>query len=356
MMNIDCFYKKLPQPIDKNTVFCLYARNGLFKLAQNIKKNNPKKSKFLIPSYSCGDEIETLIRAGFNTVSYGINNDLQIDIDDLQNKLSEDAAGILIVHYFGFPQKKIASIKKLADKSNCFLIEDCAHALGSSFNNIPLGKYGHGAIFSLRKFISIPHGGAVIINNHKLKGVDLIKPSDEAANLDQLVFLNQKYKFFKPGTPIEEIYAGLGLKINSHHGPRLDDFGGYELGISDQAKLMIYKHDWKENVNNRRKCFKKYLKLAKEIDSDDFRPMFKQLDSGVVPLSFPVIVNNSLEFHEKLKRLNWDNSIPFWSYFHKYIDWSLYPQAAELKKRIICFPLNNFDYIFLKKTILSIVK
>ena len=355
--NVNSFYKKLPKPINKNTIFCSYARNGLFKLAKKIKEIDTHKNNVLVPAYSCGDEIQSLLDAGLKIKVYNIKRSLQIDVNDLKSKIDRSICAILITHYFGFPQKEVNKIKDIADSYGIFLIEDCAHTLGGSFNNKLLGEYGHASVFSLRKMVKVPSGGAVLINDQRLNNLTFTKPSKQANDFDLLVFLGQKKNLFKPGTSIEEIYEKCGLKKKSHYGPRLEEFGGYDLGISSISKKYINQSNWSKDLKIRLSNFNSYLNMAKNINNQKFKPLFNKIEAGTIPLSFPVLVKDSKDFYQKLKIHKWTDSVPFWSYFHDQIDWDIYPISNKLKKQIISFPLNKkINFNLLKNLILLIIK
>ena len=66
---------------------------------------------------------------------------------------------------------KIKEIKKICEKYDLFLIEDCAHALGAKYDNKYCGTFGDISFFSFGrdKVISSVYGGMIGINNLKLK-------------------------------------------------------------------------------------------------------------------------------------------------------------------------------------------
>ena len=62
------------------------------------------------------------------------------------------------------------SISKIADKRGLYVIEDCAHALGASFNGSPAGSLGHVAYFSTdhSKVISTSTGGVITTSDPEI--------------------------------------------------------------------------------------------------------------------------------------------------------------------------------------------
>jgi dTDP-4-amino-4,6-dideoxygalactose transaminase len=76
------------------------------------------------------------------------------------------------VHFAGQPAK-MNEIKRIADKNNCYVIEDAAHAIGSIYEDgSPVGncKYSDMTIFSFHpvKTITAAEGGAITTNSKEL--------------------------------------------------------------------------------------------------------------------------------------------------------------------------------------------
>ena len=155
-----------------------------------------KKSKFAISVNSCtaalhlslislglkkGDEIITtpmtfcstinsILIAGYKPIITDINiNTLNIDENLIEKKITKKTKAILIVHFAGLPCN-IKKILQLTKKYNLKLIEDCAHAVESEFENIPTGNFGETGCFSFysNKNITTGEGGMIITNNKKL--------------------------------------------------------------------------------------------------------------------------------------------------------------------------------------------
>ena len=122
----------------------------------------------ILPSYNCGTEIDPILDQKIQIKYYKINRDLTINIDHLVKQIDPKTAAILVIHYLGFPQP-ISEIKKICSTNKIFLIEDCAHAFLSTYQSKNLGSFGDLSVFSIRKTLPIPNGGALVINNEKFK-------------------------------------------------------------------------------------------------------------------------------------------------------------------------------------------
>ena len=83
-------------------------------------------------------------------------------------KSGKKPKAIILVHLYGYPAK-INEILNISNKYDIPIIEDAAEAIGSKYNNQPLGTFGEIGIFSFNgnKIITTSSGGALISQNKK---------------------------------------------------------------------------------------------------------------------------------------------------------------------------------------------
>ena len=62
-----------------------------------------------------------------------------ISIESIKNKITSKTKAIMPVHWGGLPCD-MDEIKKIADENNLIVIEDAAHAFGSSYKNQKIGS------------------------------------------------------------------------------------------------------------------------------------------------------------------------------------------------------------------------
>jgi hypothetical protein len=55
-------------------------------------------STVLVPSYFQGTEIDTLIAAGYKLRFYTIDDNFEVDLSDVEQKLDEDVSALFIIH------------------------------------------------------------------------------------------------------------------------------------------------------------------------------------------------------------------------------------------------------------------
>lgn len=157
----------LPEPLDGgNCTFYFKGRNAIWHAAGALKLL--PGDTILLPSYHCGAELDAILKTGANVDFYRVDRSARIDAAHLESLIREGARAVLITHYFGFPDPRLAEVLALCRARNLFVVEDCAHALYSRSEGELLGTFGNVAAFSLFKSLPAPHGGAVRINDPSL--------------------------------------------------------------------------------------------------------------------------------------------------------------------------------------------
>ncbi len=95
--------------------------------------------------------------------------DGNIDVDDIKKLINKKTKGIIVVHFAGYPCE-MNKIMKISKKYKLKVIEDCAHALGTTINGIHVGNFGDVGVFSFypTKQITTGEGGMLICNNKRI--------------------------------------------------------------------------------------------------------------------------------------------------------------------------------------------
>ena len=95
---------------------------------------------------------------------------LNMDLDDLERKISPNTKVILLVHWGGYPVDldRVKSIQERTQKLYGFkpaVIEDCAHAMGSTYKEKRLGNHGNICAYSFQaiKHITSGDGGMLVV-------------------------------------------------------------------------------------------------------------------------------------------------------------------------------------------------
>ena len=102
-------------------------------------------------------------------------NNLNMDLDDLERKITPKTKVIMVVHWGGYPVD-LDRIKKIQQKTKelygfePIVIEDCAHGIGSTYKGKRLGNHGNLCMFSFQaiKHITAVDGGMLTLPNQDL--------------------------------------------------------------------------------------------------------------------------------------------------------------------------------------------
>ena len=124
----------------------------------------------IVPSFTYVATVQAITATGATPVFCDIHaDDLNIDADDIKQKITRKTKAIITVHYRGFPCD-MDNIGKLAQEHDLFVIEDAAHAFGSSYKGKKIGSFGDIACFSFDpiKNITCGEGGAVVFQDDSL--------------------------------------------------------------------------------------------------------------------------------------------------------------------------------------------
>jgi perosamine synthetase len=143
-------------------------RNGLKHILESLELN--RGDEVIIPAYTLKDLIPIILSLGLKPVPADIDPDtFNIDPGAIIKKITKRTKVILATHIFGAPCR-IDRIMDIAKDRSIFVIEDCAHSLGSEFNGRVTGSFGDAAFFSFEtiKPVNAYGGGMVVTNNEKI--------------------------------------------------------------------------------------------------------------------------------------------------------------------------------------------
>lgn len=140
-------------------------RQALYRVLKGF--NIGPGDEVIIQAFTCIAVPEPILWAGAKPVYADIEaNTYNLDPADVERKIKPTTKAIIVQHTFGIPGQ-IEELKTLAEKHGLALVEDCAHALGQTYQGRSLGTFGDAAILSFGrdKMLSSVFGGAVVSKN-----------------------------------------------------------------------------------------------------------------------------------------------------------------------------------------------
>ena len=205
---------------------------------------------------------------------------------------------IIVVHMAGKPCQ-MDEIVDFCNKKKIFIIEDCAHALGTTFQKKHVGNFGIAGVFSFYPTKQITTGeGGVVVSNHK-KLIERIK-------IIKSIGVNTPPEKRK----IPGVYDVTDLGLNY----RMTDF---------QAALALGQlKRYNKNLLKRRMIAKLYINKIKKIQNIKTEDFNIEHSYFVLQLFFKnkIIRNKILEILKKNHigcSIHYATPVPLMSYYHK---------------------------------------
>lgn len=308
--------------------------------------------EILAPSYNCGSEVDPIIKSGCRISLYKIDKKALVDIADLEANITSRTKAIYVTNFFGF-SPDIEVIRKLCDLKGLVLIEDCALSLFSSHDARKLGTFGDFAIFSFPKTLPVPDGGALVINKAELESSlwDLRKPQWTLILKNILPICKATVLRFLTRHINQSALINIMAGKSAEKRANLDDSiiqkmpGNYfydetinNTSVSNITHYLMAKFSPQEIIQSRRRNYLTYLEALKYADI--LEPLYRELPSGVCPLTFPVIVPKRNRIYSKLIS-EFIAAAPWWAGYHPDIPWDKYPDACFLKDNILALPVHQ---------------
>jgi len=130
--------------------------------------NISPSDEVLVQAFTCVAVPNSVLWAGGKPIYVDVDKTGNIDVADLEKKITPKTKAIIVQHTFGIAAS-IEKIQTIAKEHRLILIEDCAHSLGATVAGKKLGSFGDFAFFSFGrdKVVSSVCGGMVILNNSR---------------------------------------------------------------------------------------------------------------------------------------------------------------------------------------------
>ncbi len=125
-----------------------------------------KGDEVITQSFTFVATVEAIIESRATPVCCDINKTINLDPDELLNKITSKTKAVIAVHMLGYPAN-LKKIKEICSEKGIFLIEDTAWGCGGNINGIPLGNWGDIGTFSFdfAKTITTGEGGMLIFKS-----------------------------------------------------------------------------------------------------------------------------------------------------------------------------------------------
>ena len=271
-----------------------------------------------------------------------------IDIDQIEEKISERTKAISIVHYLGLPVD-MDRIMAIANKYQLKVIEDCALAIGTKYKGKHAGLFGDTGCFSFYpvKHFTTAEGGMILCKNSddsdaferkKAFGVDRTASERKVPGVYEVNMLGYNYR-------MNEIQAAIGIeqinKVNQFLDKRRENYGILEKELSDISEISLF-NSGDEDFESSYYCLS--ILLNQKMSDKRFEIVKDLNELGVgTSVYYPKAIPEFLYYRNK----------------YGYAENS-YPNAAKISNRSIALPvgphLDGDDMLYIAKSLKSVIK
>ena len=164
-VNVKKFEEKFSKYVNSKSSVAVNSGTSALNLA--LSMYDIKNKEVILPSLSFVATANAVVENGGIPKFVDIDEKtLCIDPIKILESISNKTKVILPVHFAGF-SSDLTEISKICKKNKIYLIEDAAHAAGSSYKNKKIGSHGDLVCFSFHpvKNLAMPTGGLISINS-----------------------------------------------------------------------------------------------------------------------------------------------------------------------------------------------
>jgi perosamine synthetase len=140
------------------------ASSGTAALEVILRSLDVAGGEVIVPTNTFAATAFAVLHAGGRVVFADCADDMNVDPDDVERRITSNTKAVIAVHIGGLVTPSIIALAELCRTSGLPLIEDAAHAHGSSFDGRAAGTFGDAAAFSFfsTKVITTGEGGMVV--------------------------------------------------------------------------------------------------------------------------------------------------------------------------------------------------
>ncbi|MDQ2921718.1 MAG: DegT/DnrJ/EryC1/StrS family aminotransferase [Acidobacteriota bacterium] len=193
-----------------------------------------------------------------------------ISLEEIRKRVTPGTAGVIVVHIAGIVSPEVAAIREFCEERGLFLLEDAAHAQGSSVNGQRAGSFGDAASFSFypTKVMTSAEGGMIVTDSQRVYEEALIYRDQGKAD-----FLSNFHTRLGYNWRMSEPHAIIGRTQFD----RLEEFIAtrnriasiYDEGLKDIPGLTALRLP--------QDCRSNYYKYLALLDERDDRTALKQM-------------------------------------------------------------------------------
>ena len=300
---------------------CIAVNSGTSALNLALSLIDIKNKEVILPSLSFVSTAHAILINGGIPIFVDVEpQTMCINPNEIQKSITAKTIAILPVHFGGFPCN-LKDIQDIAKKHKLTIIEDAAHAAGTTYSKKKIGSHGTAVCFSFHpvKNLAMPTGGLISIN-HK------------------------NHKQFRK-TLLARRWCGITDRVDSKYDVKELGWNYYMNEFSAAIGLTQLK-----KLNSTNKIRKKIAKIYdKELCLERKIPYSQNCSYHI----YWIQVNNRTKFRKKMEEMNIETGIHYRPIhtFTMYKNTAKIPITEKISKKIVSIPIhpnlteNNIDKI-----------
>ena len=250
------------------TKYAVAVNSGTSALEIILRSLNIVDGSVVVPTNTFFATPAAVMHAGARVIFADNADNLCLDVAELEKKIQKDTKAVIVVHIGGLVTSQIDEIQQVCKKHKLLLIEDAAHAQGSTLNGKMAGTFGIAAAFSFypTKVMTSGEGGMITTDDENIYNRALVFRDQGKAGFLGNVHTEMGYNW-----RMSEVHAALGISQLA----RLDEFNAdrrtaariYDQGLEGNKTITTLKisHEAKSN-------YYKYVALLKTgVDRASFK-------------------------------------------------------------------------------------
>lgn len=147
--------------------YAIAVSSGTAALEIILKALDVAGSKVIVPTNTFGATIISILAAGATPVFADCAPDMTLCPESVMSKMSADVKVVVTVHIGGLISPQTYALQAMCEARGVLLVEDAAHAVGSSLDGKKAGDFGVAAAFSFfsTKLLTTGEGGMISSRN-----------------------------------------------------------------------------------------------------------------------------------------------------------------------------------------------
>jgi len=152
------------------TDYAVAVNSGTSALEIALRCLGVKGKTVIVPTNTFFATPAAVLHAGGRVKLLDVGPHLMVNVADIRKAIDSTTAAVVVVHIGGYVHPEIKTIREICEARHVPLIEDAAHAHGSTFDGQPAGSFGTAAAFSFypTKVITAGEGGMITTNDPAL--------------------------------------------------------------------------------------------------------------------------------------------------------------------------------------------